>query len=68
MDSVLRISSGNGEEMKTISEYKDGVYMFVNSDLIVVDGEEVIYPDHLWFWLERDFEIFMNVSVYLGEL
>lgn len=52
--------------MKT--KYKDGVYMFINSDLIVIDGEEVIYPDYLWFWLERDFEKFMSVSIYLGEL
>ena len=47
---------------------KDGVYMFINSDLFIVEGKEVIYPDHLWFWLERDFEKFMGASIYLGEL
>lgn len=47
---------------------KNGVYMFINSDLFTIDNGVVDYPYHLWFWLERDFEKFMSVSIYLGEL
>jgi len=72
---TVKLSSGVLKTEKNILKLyvcrrvmKNGVYMFINSDLFTIDNGVVDYPYHLWFWLERDFEKFMSVSIYLGEL
>jgi hypothetical protein len=49
-------------------EIKDGVYMFINSELFVLENGICSYPEHLWFWFEFDIEKFFRASIYLGEL
>lgn len=54
--------------MSSIGGIKNGVYMFINSDLIIVENGHIEFPDHLWFWIDFDVDKFFKASIYLSEL